>query len=152
MIRVVQLILLCFALAVPNFASSQNTKIPVSVDHSGSDTVGQRLAYAVRETIRGSNGYRLASGRDAVLRISLITLDPERTPSNAGYWTAAAVGYTMRNDLPLDRSDPQTFYPIHLTTSIVTAGTSRVDEQAKSIVATLDTQVEQYLKDMRSTK
>lgn len=145
-----RLLILSIALAATSVAPAQDGKISVAVDHSGSDTVGQRLVFAVREAIRASSGYKLVSGKEAILHISLVTLDPERSPSASGYWTAAAVAYTMRNDLPLNKADPQTWYPIYLTTNIVLAGMSRVDDQAKGILATLDAQVEQYRQDMHS--
>ena len=80
---------------------AQDLKISVSVLHTGDDDIGSRLAFAVREAIRASSGYRLAT-HNALLRISMVTLDPERSESSAGIWTAAAITYTIRDDLPLD--------------------------------------------------
>ncbi|MCK6401467.1 MAG: hypothetical protein L6Q74_06120 [Sphaerotilus natans subsp. sulfidivorans] len=149
LITVPRVLLLTLALLTAVAASAQDGKLSVSVDHSGNDVVGQRLAFAVREAIRSSAGYRLEQPRDALLHLSLITLDPERAPSNTGFWTAAAVSYTMRNGLPYEKGNPQTWYAINLSTSIVIAGTSRVEEQAKSILAVLDKQVDEYRKAMQ---
>lgn len=143
-------ILSMFVAAAPLQSFAQDSKLPVAVDHSGDDNIGQRLAFSLREVIRGSSGYRLASGREALVFISLVTIDPERSPSASGIWTAAAVAYTMRNDLPLDPNDPQTWYPIFLSASVVIAGMSRVEDQARGILAGLDAQLERYRQDMRA--
>lgn len=143
---VLSFVLIASACLCPAWA--QESKITVSVDHSGDDNIGVRLAFAVREAIRASSGYRLVS-ENAVLRISLITIDPERSPAAGGVWTVAAISYTMRNDLPLDKSNPQTWYPINLSASVITAGYSRVDDQAKAVLAGLDKQVDLYRRSAR---
>lgn len=143
------LILLTGLLGLTYQAVAQEAKLPVAVEHSGDDSIGQRLAFAVREAVRSSSGYRLTQGRDALLTITLVTIEPERDRSSTGYWTAAAVAFTMRNDLPLDQSDPQTWYPIYLSTNVVLAGANRVEGQAKGILASLDRLVDDYRKDMR---
>lgn len=141
----VLLSLVVFAV-VPGFAWAQEGKIPVSVDHTGRDNAGSGLAFAVREAVRASNGYRLVPD-NAILRISIVTLDP--SVKDDGLTTAAAVSYTMRNDLPYEKGNPQTWYPIYLSTSVVVAGANRLDAQAKGILASLDKEVQAYLLEMR---
>ena len=102
----------------------------------------------MKEAIRSSSGYKLVT-ENAVLRISLVTVDPGTTPSESSLQTAAAIGYTMRNDLPLNKSDPQTWYPIHLSTYVVLAGSNRVNDQAMTILAGLDEQVDVYRRAMQ---
>ena len=97
LIRIFAVLAFFASAAVFNPAIAQEAKISVSVSHSGEDTVGQRLAFALREAIRSSGGYQLISGPKATYRISLVTLDPAKSPAAAGNWTVAAVTFTMRN-------------------------------------------------------
>lgn len=124
-------------------ANAADPKLSVCVFHTGEDSAGKQLAYGVREALRASNGYRLGEPQDCVLQLRLITLNPDdRSSSNA--WTAAAVSYTMANLFPYEKGNPQTWYPIHMTTQVLITGTQRVDEQAKAVMATLDDQVQKY--------
>ena len=128
-------------------AQNQDRKIPISVSHTGDDSVGKQFAYSVREAIRASNGYRLTIPKDSAIRVSIVTIDPERNTSSNSYWTAAAITYTMRNFIPLEKGNPQTWYPIHLTTQVMTIGSQRTNEQARSVMATIDEQLDQYRRD-----
>lgn len=149
LIRIVAVLAVFAYPAVFSPAVAEEAKISVAVNHSGEDTVGQKLAFALRETIRSSSGYQLISGPKATYRISLVTLDPESSPSAAGRWTVAAVTFTMKNTNPFNDLKPQTWYAIYLTTLVVTAGSRSVDEQAKSLLAALESQIEAYRSDLR---
>lgn len=141
--------LVASASAMPAMAA--DSKLSVCVFHHGEDFAGKQFAYAIREALRASNGYRLGDSSDCSLQIQLITLNPdERGSSNS--WTAAAVSYTMSNYLPYQKGNPQTWYAFHLTTQALTTGTQRVDEQAKVVMATLDEQVERYKREARGSK
>lgn len=135
-------------LDVPAWA--QNTKVAVSVSHSGEDAVGRQFAHAVREAIRGSNGYRLANDDESGLQVNIVSIDPERASASGNYWTAASVTYTMANFIPFQKGNPQTWYPIYLTSQVMTIGSQRVDEQARSVMATLDEVLEQYRRDAKN--
>lgn len=45
-------------LLISSFALAQDTRIPVAVLHTGDDQVGQQLAFALKEAIRGSYSFR----------------------------------------------------------------------------------------------
>jgi hypothetical protein len=122
-------------------------KISVSVRHSGDDNVGQRVAFAVREAVRSSHGYELVSGPSALLRVYLVSLDPDR--ENDGHRTAISYVLAMRNLNEFREGFPASWYPIYLTSGIVTCGTNRVQETAQSIVAKLDAALEVYREDVR---
>lgn len=125
-------------------ASAQDDKVAVSVAHSGEDNIGKRLAFSLREAIRSSSGYKLVDQRDSGMTVKLITLDPERSAASSGNWTVASVTIVMRNFLPFERGNPQTWYPIYMTSVVMTIGGQRTDEQAKSILATLDDALEEF--------
>lgn len=145
-------VVVCIAAApVANAADAAGAKLAVCVFHYGEDSAGRQFAYAIREAARASSGYRLGDPKDCVLQIQLITVDPDGR-GNSNSWTAAAVSYTMANLNAYEKGNPQTWYPLHLTTQVLTAGTQRVDEQAKVVMATLDEQVERYRREARNSK
>ena len=118
-------------------------KAPVFVQHSGTDPVGERLSFAVREAIRASSGYELASqSAKSIYRINIVTIDPEHG-ALAGHATIASIAFTMKNTNPFRDHDPQTWYPIFLSSQVLIAGSRVIEEQAKSILAGLDADVVQ---------
>ncbi|MDZ4253620.1 MAG: hypothetical protein U1A72_13715 [Sulfuritalea sp.] len=141
--------LLLFVFVMPGSAWAQEQKVSVAVVHSGDDIIGKRLAFALREAIRSSSGYKLADESTSLLRINLTTIDPALSPQSGGAWTAASVVFLMTNIIPLQKGNPQTWYPIYLTSLVLTAGSQRVEEQAKGILASLDNSVEQYKQSMK---
>ena len=150
LIRFVALCITTAALTFTSTAWSQDSKVRVSVSHIGEDQIGKQFAYAVREAVRGSNGFRLTPGVESVVQINIVSVNPERSSSAGGNWTAAAVIYTMQNFNPFDKGNPQTWYRIYLTTVVMTIGVQRVDQQAKSALATLDEALEQYRRDTKN--
>jgi hypothetical protein len=144
---VLTLFLLCFA-----GASVAQSRATVDVRHSGEDSVGRTLAFAVREAIRSSAGYELVTGPRAAFRILLVTLDPDRDSGSSGLRTIASVTLTMRNHIRFDDREPQTWYPIYLTSLVTITGTGKVDTQAKSILAALEEQILEYQKEAAAKK
>ncbi|MEP0823333.1 MAG: hypothetical protein HRF44_10840 [Ignavibacterium sp.] len=139
-----------FVIIAPVFiqvASGQQKGIGVRVEHSGNDRVGQQLAYALREAVRSSHGYRLE--QEGLFTIHLITLDPETRRTTEGYWTVAAVVITMQNLLPFKEGNPQTWLPFYITSLVLTVGNQVVDEQARSIMASLDEVVQKMERSVR---
>lgn len=144
--KVVCIFLLLSGFLLPS-AQAQDGKVAVHVIHSGDDSVGVQFVYSLREALRSSHGFKLTSREESGIQVRVITLNPdERNQSN---WTVATVVYTMTNFLPLDRSDPQTWYPIYLTSQVLTVGRSVTSDQAKAVVATLDSAVQKYREEAR---
>jgi hypothetical protein len=131
------------------YAVGQELKTTIAVNHSGDDLVGQRLIFAIRETIRSSHGYQIESSPRAAYRINIVTMDPESGSSKNGLSAIAAVTIVKKNTTTFNPRDPQTWYPIYLTTSVVSVGSKRVDEISKSIVAMLESEIEEYKSDVR---
>jgi hypothetical protein len=140
------------SLLVTNMAQAQDEKVRVSVAHSGDDSIGVQFAYAVREAVRASNGFKLVSRGESGMDIGLVTVDPERSASSTGLWTAVAVTITMTNFLPYEKGNPQTWYPIYLTSQVLTVGRQRVDDQARAVMAALDSSLDQYRRDAKGSK
>ena len=139
--RIVWALMLVLASSI---AFAQDSKIGVSISHSGEDSIGKRLAFSLREAVRSSSGYQLVSPEESGLEVRLVTLDPERSPQASGNWTVASVTIVMANFLPYEKGNPQTWYPIYMTSVVMTVGGQRTEEKAKSILATLDDALEKY--------
>jgi hypothetical protein len=131
------LVVFSVATAVPVSAA---TRLGVGVSLSGEDAPGKGLASAVREKIQRSESYQLVEDKKSDLQIRLVSLDVD----GAGHPSAIAVAYTMTNSAALDEKNPQTWYPIYLTTYVFVVDTKNIDAVAKIVVASLDQQVEGY--------
>lgn len=123
-------------------------KVNVGISHTGEDTVGSQLAFALREAVRRSAGYELVPERDALLTIHLVTLEPRENAQ--GGWTVTSVVYTMQNRLALEPRDPQTWYPIFLTAQVAVSGRDAVPSIALAILGGLDAAMEDFRRDARS--
>jgi len=124
---------LCVAACLLAFCPSAlcQKKIQVFVKHEGNDSVGNQLAFAIRESIRRSAGYSLGDD-GATTVIELVTA--ETVPNGAA--SVASVVMIKKGDSPVCN-----FNLAHLVYSI---GSLRVKEMADDIVATLDKQVNDF--------
>ncbi len=136
------------AAGVSSFVHAQDGKVGVSVIHSGENAVGKQFSFAVREALRASKGFNLVLPDESGIQIRIVTIDPSERSSGSG-WTVATVVYTMTNFIPYKKGEPQTWYPIYLTSSVMTVGQQRLDEQAKSVLAAVDSAVEKYRRDAK---
>jgi hypothetical protein len=110
--------------------SALNAEVyPIDVEHSGSDSVGESLAFQVREVIRKSEGYNLVHGVVPCFEINIITLDDD--PDGRGNATTYSVVF-------LARLEGATVYPFYLTGLVGYAGRSQIRNVAEDIVAQLD--------------
>lgn len=130
-------------------AEDKDDRIPVSVLHTGDDSVGKQFAYSVREALRASKGFQLTSDEDSIITVRIVTLDPETNANSKNYWAVAAVTYTMVNINPYEENNPQTWYPIYLTSQLITVGSNRVNEQARAVMATIDDNFQKYIRDAK---
>ena len=148
MTRKILSLVFALLLLVCGASQAQDQKIGVSVSHTGDDSSGVQFAYAIREAIRGSQGYRLVQSDEPGIQVRLVTINPEDNTTSSN-WTVATVVLTMTNFLPLDKKDPQTWYPIYLTSHVMTVGRSRTESQARSVIASVDAAIERYRRDAR---
>ncbi|MBM3340764.1 MAG: hypothetical protein FJY56_01420 [Betaproteobacteria bacterium] len=118
---------------------AQTVKAPVELKHSGSDNVGQRLAFELREVIRGSHSMRLVSGREADPRIvvQMVSLEASRSSQGAGTVVAVAITY----DGTLIEANG-----LFLTSVVQNCGSSRVQECARDLAADVDQEIEKLKK------
>lgn len=143
------LALVLISLPVTSTAQSRAT---VDVRHTGEDSIGRTLAFALREAVRTSSRYELLAGPKSTFRIALVTLDPDKDTTESGSRTVAALTFTMKNTNPFDSRKPETWYPIYLRSFVIIAGGVRVSDQARSILADLEAEIIEYQKDSASQK
>jgi hypothetical protein len=114
-----------FILLFAGIASCQTVRrsIFVAEGSCGTDSVGLKVTFALKEMIRGSKGYMLAAvgGKKADFFISLACLDPTESPKGLSTVISSAI---LSGDL--------------LYHSMAVVGLDNVDREAKSILANLD--------------
>ena len=126
-IKLLVLIILITGQFVFLFSSKALCQVRVYLDDSGSDLVGQRLVYKIRESIRESVGLELAViEENSFIQLRILTIDP----ADDNYSTVYSVVWTIRAG-----EDSGNLYYTH---NVGTCGSNRVDEVAEGIVADTD--------------
>lgn len=106
---------------------AQAAPIKVFVSHSGSDPVGTRLAYEVKELLQASKLYPLSTVSDgAQVELSLVTVDADEQHASSA--VSVAVVLNNGSDRLLDQE-------------VRIVGRTRTQDQAASIVAKIDRNV-----------
>lgn len=141
--RAVAAILLFWAGFVNNLWAE--TPYTISVRHSGDDFVGRQFFFELKEVIRESQGFKLSSGPEAEIRINLHTMDAEENQR----YTVVTVVVSMRNHNKFQPDQPQTWYPIYLTSFTAAIGVTKVDVSATQTLALIDEAIEDYSEEER---
>jgi hypothetical protein len=125
------LVLAGFLVSSVPLAADQALELPVPlfVTHSGTDDVGRMLAYAVREELRTSRGLPLVSELPKAA-VVLHIISVESSCSQPGVKSAISFVAVVNNS-------SSTF----LTARVVDLGAAEVANEAKSIVAKIDTEI-----------
>lgn len=122
------------------FGLSSWARSPVVVEHVGKDSLGQRLAYELREVIRASQSMRLVTASETDPRIVIYLITVETSRASPGSSTSAAM--TVAYD-----SDALSLRGYLLTTVVQNCGSQRTQECARDLAASVDEQLEQLRKD-----
>lgn len=105
------------------------------------DTVGQRLAYKVREGLRKSESMKLIETyQNSLIQLYLTCLDAE--PNLRGIVSQYSYSITLFNSKGL--------YDFQLTSGVGKCGTDRVDPCAESLVAALDDQINSVISNIKN--
>jgi hypothetical protein len=129
------------SLLAPAFCLAQATKkIPVAVAHFGEDQVGQGLAFALKEAIRGSQGFFLVESTADRPRISVFlhSVDTETHADNKGRSSAIAE-VILYNSLLTPAGG------IFITVNVLICGVEQVENCATRRLPQIDRAVE-YLR------
>ncbi len=121
-------------------AVAQNNVAAVNVyAQCDEDSVGNRVAYFVRESIRKSSAYRLVDEYvKAGYQISIVCSKPDS--SEIGVRSIFSYSYVALN------FRPKGYYDYHINHGVYRCGSSRVESCAQDIVASFD----QAVSDMRA--
>jgi len=120
----------------------ETLKFPIEVSHSGTDIVGERLAFAVKERIRKSESMRLTYEKEMRATIILVTLDQYNdSPGNSSCYS-----FVQCLDFP---GQPFGYY---ITSSVGYCGSSRVDEVAERLVAIADKEIGAILSALKQSQ
>lgn len=116
---------------LPAIATAQSKKIPVAVEHTNRDLVGQGVAFALKDAIRGSNSFFLIDSGEIMRPRIVVKLLSSETPANASMF---AVAFVYENI--------QTPGGILLRLSIGFSDRDQIDPAAKAMLPTIDQAVE----------
>ena len=121
-----------FAFAATANAQEEKSYLPVYLfSQCDNDSVGQRIAYRVREGLRRSSSMKLADSYvESVIQMSLVCLDP--SPGDNGTISRYSYSITFLNR--------KGYYDYQLTHGVGNCGTRRVDECADGLVADIDSE------------
>jgi hypothetical protein len=112
----------------PVAAWGAEPKCSVHVDHSGDDTIGQRLASVLKERVAASSHYRLADGESAVVAIRMVSVSTEKS----GQGPASAVALEFAYFTSADRSCRAT------QLAVLQLGAKEIADHAERILSSLD--------------
>lgn len=115
-------------LLTPAAGSGTERKCSISVAHSGDDTIGQRLASALKERIAASSHYHLVEEESAVVSIRMVSVDAEKSDQGR----ASAVALEFAYFTPDDRSCRAT------QLAVLQLGAKEIADHAERILSSLD--------------
>ncbi|GAA3720573.1 hypothetical protein GCM10022421_31040 [Oceanisphaera sediminis] len=122
---------------------SASAEMPVEVIDSGSDSVGNRLIYKIKEKIRSSSSMGLTFDQTKLrMQARISTLD--QNTQNPGYSTAYSMVITWSN--------PDTPLPYYLNHFTGYCGSTRVDSCASDVVAALSKQSDEIIRLLTNAK
>lgn len=136
-------ILLLVLVSLAPFCFAQAEKIPVVVEHTGRDSVGQRLVFELREVIRGSQSMRLVTPSEAGPRIVVHVATVEGISSSPGTSTAASISIAYDSVSIL-------FSGYFVGSSVQTCGSLRTQECARDMAASIDAAIQRIRTDSPS--
>lgn len=128
-------------------ATEDSNRVSVFVNYAGSDAIGQHAAMLLQELIEDSADYKIAPSHEATMKIALSSLNLD--PGKAGGRSAISTVITMRNYLNYEPAEPQTWYPIFLSSNLVVIDSSMADQFAHDTLSKISAALEHYREDVR---
>lgn len=116
------------------FASLAQAQMPVEVNGTTPDPVGQRLVFAVKERIRSSKSLAMSfDSKVARMQVNVVTLDQNREqPGNSSSYAVVVLW-----------NNPADLLPYYLTHFVGYCGSAKVNECADGVVATISEQADE---------
>src|SRR5262245_5422851 len=123
---------LCLFLLVPAICMAQAKRIPVAIGHSGNDSVGQGVAFALKEAIRGSQSISFVD-YETLPKKPTIVVNLVSVESYSEKGVSSAIGVTVIYDSP-----EMPGLGIYLSSSVLHCGKDRVESCGKNILPNID--------------
>jgi hypothetical protein len=124
-------------LAAPALAAD---KTKICLNATTKDTVGTTLAFTLKEQLLASQSYDLQiKCTDAVFVVNLTTIENDGGSTTSGLSTAAALTLAIENVKGFDYLVMQW---------VLTSGRDRVGNSATNMIAAIDKQIQDILKEM----
>lgn len=136
------------AIGLSASAAVDSSKVSVFVSYAGKDQVGQRVVALLEDLIESSSHYKMASSHEAMMKVTIASLNLDVSPPVEDRAALSTV-ITMRNYLSYNPGDPQTWYPIFLSSSLVVINATRADEFAGETLSRVEAALERYREDVR---
>lgn len=122
------------ALAVPTIA--QNHRIPININFTGSDTIGQAFNYALKEQLVRSAIFQYSASNTGFV-LNVVSIDSyEGSPSFDTYKnnsSAISITFTIQ-----DKDGTTTL----LDQRVMTVGKDKTDEMAKTLLVSVNTDID----------
>jgi hypothetical protein len=116
----------------PSYAQEHSVvKVPIEVDSLSDDSVGERLAFQLREKIRRSTGYILTSANEPHMTLVLRTTDRDCLGKDKS--TIYSIVWTFKKDKDIH------FY---IDSAIGHVGNNVIEQAAEGIIARTDSIME----------
>ncbi len=127
------LCILLLAYAATTNAQESKSYLPVHLfSQCDNDSVGQRIAYKIREGLRRSSSMKVAdSYTESVVQMSLVCLSSSGDNSSVSRYSYSITFLNTKG-----------YYDYQLTHGVGYCGSQRVDECADGLVADIDSEVE----------
>ena len=126
-------------LLASGFSFAQSKKVPVAVTHSGDDSVGEGIAFALKEAVRGSQSFRLVDDEVAPKQprivVHMVSIDTDEYPRQRGLSSSIATVIVF------DSIETPGF-GIYLTMLVQYCGRDKIDPCAKTILPKIDREIE----------
>lgn len=133
------ILLLTFCFLVPDIGVAQSKKIPVAVFQDGDDSVGQAVAFSLKEAIRASQSFKFVDDevtpKTARIVVHLTSMDNGGVSETKGISSAiAAVIVYDSSAMPV--------LGVFLTAAIKVCGKAAVEACAKQLLPAIDKQAD----------
>jgi hypothetical protein len=132
--NIILVVMAIWFLLLPQTLQAQQ-KVAVEVKHKGSDSIGSRLAYQVKERIRSSSGLRIATANEPRVILYLVTADIFGDKPGS----ASALGFSIAvrgQSGPLEHL---------LYAGVATCGSQSINETSERLIADIDKEAHDFL-------
>lgn len=124
------------------WAARSYAGIPVDVEATSRDAVGQRLVFYFKENIKASSSFQLSLDEQTGFQVSIITLNPD--DDNQSYSTVYSAVWKW--------NDAENLLPYYMHSRVGTCGSNRVKECAVDLLVETNNQLERLARLIKAAR